>query len=229
VVADRGRREGSPRERLKLFFLRRVLFNIWRVAERLHIRLSTEGPTHAPPDAQLLEMDALVARARVDGGVIDGSSLAYPAHELLTHLVLRYGLLLHGTNNRELEVIEPRRAHDFGTHVEAVVAADDGIWPLFYAVVARDRVEGVFTACLHVGRPPRQRRFYMFRVFGADPHKGTTWTHGAVYAVQRAGFWREWGNEWLRSTGVTPVLRVLVRPSDFPLRHVVSSSRAAPS
>ena len=51
---------------------------------------------------------------------------------------------------------------------------------------------------------------------------GMTWTHGAVYAVPRDGFWREWGNEWLRSTEVTPVLRVLVRPSDFPLREVVA-------
>jgi hypothetical protein len=63
----------------------------------------------------------------------------------------------------------------------------------------------------------------MFRVFGADPNEDTTWTDGAVYAVPRDGFRREWGNEWLRSTEVTPVLRVLVRPSDFPLRHDVAS------
>jgi hypothetical protein len=222
-VVQRARREGSFGERLKVFFLRRVLFNVWRVAERLGIRLATEGPTYAPTDVQREEMDALVAHARTDGGVIDASSIPYAAHELLTHLVLHHGLLLHGTNNTELTLIEPRPAHDFGTHVEAVVAADDGIWPLFYAVVARDRLEGVFTACMHLGRPPRQRRFYMFRVLGADPRDETTWTHGAVYAVSRAGFRREWGNEWLTGKEVAPVLRVLVQPSDFPLRHVVAS------
>jgi hypothetical protein len=222
-VVQRARREGSFGERLKVFFLRRVLFNVWRVAERLGIRLATEGPTYAPTDVQREEMDALVAHARTDGGVIDASSIPYAAHELLTHLVLHHGLLLHGTNNTELTLIEPRPAHDFGTHVEAVVAADDGIWPLFYAVVARDRLEGVFTACMHLGRPPRQRRFYMFRVLGADPRDETTWTHGAVYAVSREGFRREWGNEWLTGKEVAPVLRVLVQPSDFPLRHVVAS------
>ena len=149
---------------------------------------------------------------------MDASSIAFPAHELLTHLVLHHGLLLHGTNNPDLEVIEPRPARDFGTYVDAVAAADDGIWPIFYAVVARDRVEGVFTACLHLDRPPRLRRFYMFRVFGADPHDETTWTSGAVYAVARDGFRREWGNEWLAGNEVAPVLRVLVQPSDFPLR-----------
>ena len=222
-MVQRARREGSFGERLKVFFLRRVLFNVWRVAERLGIRLATEGPTYAPTDVQREEMDALVAHARTDGGVIDASSIPYAAHELLTHLVLHHGLLLHGTNNTELTLIEPRPAHDFGTHVEAVVAADDGIWPLFYAVVARDRLEGVFTACMHLGRPPRQRRFYMFRVLGADPRDETTWTHGAVYAVSREGFRREWGNEWLTGKEVAPVLRVLVQPSDFPLRHVVAS------
>jgi hypothetical protein len=169
-------------------------------------------------------MDALVRHARAEGSVIDASATPFPAHELLTHLVDEHGLLLHGSNHTELVVIEPRPARDFGTHVEVVAAADDGIWPLFYAVVARDRVDGVFTACMHLGRPPARRRFYAFRVFGADPRNETTWTHGAVYAVPRDGFRREWGNEWLRNSQVAPVLRVLVRPSDFPLREIVASS-----
>ena len=223
-MAHRPRRQGPIRDHLKLFVLRRVLFNAWRVAERLGIRLATEGPTYAPTDARRDEMDALVTRARAEGGVIDASATAFPAHELLTHLVEQQGLLLHGSNHTELDVIRPRPARDFGTHVDVVAAADDGIWPLFYAVVARDRVAGVFTACMHLGRSPSRRRFYLFRIFGADPQVETTWTHGAVYAVPRDGFWREWGNEWLRSTEVAPVLRVLVRPSDFPLRHVVASS-----
>jgi hypothetical protein len=141
-------------ERLKVFVLRRVLFNAWRVAERLGIRLATEGPTHTLTDPQCEEMDALVSHARAEGGVIDASSAPFPAHELLTHLVERHGLLLHGSNHTGLDTIEPRPARDFGTHVEAVAAADDGIWPLFYAVVARDRAAGVFTACMHLGRPP---------------------------------------------------------------------------
>ena len=219
----KARREGSLGERLKVFVLRRVLFNAWRVAERVGIRLGTEVPAHVPTATRCEEMDALVAQARANGGVIDASSTAITAQELLTYLVERHGLLLHGSNDTDLDTLEPRPARDFGTHVEAVVAADDGIWPLFYAVVARERVAGVFTACMHLGRPPSRRRFYLFRVFGADPHEETTWTQGAVYALPRDGFRREWGNEWLRDAEVTPVLRVLVRPSDFPLRDAVTA------
>ena len=88
------------------------------------------------------------------------------------------------------------------------------------AAVARARTDGVFTACLHVGRPPRLRRFYAFAV-ASDPADEASWTHGAVYAVERDGFRREWGREWVRAEAVRPALRVLVRPDDFPLREAV--------
>ena len=91
----------------------------------------------------------------------------YPLHELLTYLVDRHGLLLHGSNHTTLETLEPQPARDLDTALLAVVACDDGIWPMFYAVVARDRVEGVLTACTHIGRGSRRRRFYLFAVVGA--------------------------------------------------------------
>ena len=65
------------------------------------------------------------------------------------------------------------------------------------------------------------RRFYMFAVFGVDPRESTAWTRGAVYALPRESFRREWGNEWVSDVPVRPVLRVLVGPDDFPLRGSV--------
>lgn len=141
-------------------------------------------------------------------------------HELLTHLVVEHGLLLHGSNDDSLELLEPRPARDWETELLAVVACDDGIWPIFYAVVARPRIAEVFTACLHLGRPPRLRRFYMFAI-GGDPGAPESWTDGVVYALPRTGFRREWGREWVSPAPVRPVLRVPVRPEDFPLRDAV--------
>jgi hypothetical protein len=143
----------------------------------------------------------------------------YPVHELLTHLVER-GLLLHGSNHRALEILNPHPARDFDTQLNAVVACDDGIWPLFYALVDRDRAEGVASGCTHLGRPPRQRRFYFFALHG-DPDREETWTDGAIYVLPRNGFRREWGNEWVNPRPVTPLFRVPVEPRDFPLRHIV--------
>jgi hypothetical protein len=86
--------------------------------------------------------------------------------------------------------------------------------------VNRERVEAMFTNCLHVGRPPRRRRFYMFAIV-ADPAAEDTWTRGVVYALPRDGFRREWGNEWVSPHRVQPLLRVPVTPRDFPLRENV--------
>ena len=57
-------------------------------------------------------------------------------------------------------------------------------------------------------------------LFG-DPAAPTTWTNGVVYALPRAGFRREWGNEWVSPDSVRPQLRVRVGPTDFPLLDTV--------
>jgi hypothetical protein len=195
---------------------------VWRVGERLGIDVAgaTEGPPLATAGARRGTFEDLIAHARDGDGTLDSAACPYPLHELLTHLALEHGLLLHGSNNATLDVLEPQPARDWDTELLAVVASDDGIWPLFYAVVARDRVEHVFTACMHLGRPPRLRRFYMFAI-GGDPSASGSWTEGAVYALPRAGFRREWGHEWVNPHPVRPELRIPVRPEDFPLRDVV--------
>jgi hypothetical protein len=215
------RRTGSLRDRLKLRVLRSGVA-VWSLCERLGLDLAgaTEGPPVTVDATRREAFDELIAGARDGDGTIDAPVCPYPLHELLTHLAVEHGLLLHGSNDLSLRVLEPRPAHDYGTELQAVVACDDGIWPLFYAVVARDRSEGVFSACLHVGRPPRLRRFYAFAT-SSDPDDAASWTRGAVYALPRDGFRREWSREWVNAEAVRPVLRVLVGPEDFPLRQAV--------
>ena len=164
--------------------------------------------------------DRLIADARKSDGTVELAGCPYPVHELLTHLVVERCLLLHGSNDATLEQLEARPARDFRTVLQAVVACDDAIWPLFYAVVARAQIEAMFTGCTHLGRPPRLRRFYFFAVVG-DPADAGSWTDGAIYALPRTGFRREWGQEWVSPGPVRPMLRVPVRPEDFPLRESV--------
>jgi hypothetical protein len=212
------KRRGSPGERLRLLALRSVGVAAWRLGERLGLDPvgATYGPQHALSPAQRAELDRLIAIAIAADSAIDAAACPVPAHELLTHLVLEHDFLLHGSNDVALDVLEPRPAADFGTELRAVVACDDGIWPIFYAIVARERIEYLLTACVKVGR----RRSYVFAV-GADPAAPTSWTRGAVYALPRSGFRCEWEREWVRSSPARPLLRVLVRPEDFPLREVV--------
>ena len=202
------KRSGPLRDRIALRALR-LSAVAWAAAERLGLDPvgSSEGPP-LPDPAHRAALDELAA----GGGTIDARACPFPVHELLTHLVRERGLLLHGSNETGLERLEPRPARDFRTELRAVAATDDGIWPLFYAVIDRRRVESVFTACVHAGR----RRLYLFAT-GGEP----AWASGAVYAVRREGFRREWGREWVSAGPAEPVLRVLVRPEDFPLREDV--------
>jgi hypothetical protein len=218
------RRTGHLSDRIKLALQRRVMVGAWRLSERLGFDIAgaTEGPRYVIDDERRKAFEELVEAAQAGDGTLAGSSVPYPVHELLTYLVVERRLLLHGSNDADLTELEPRPARDYRTELLAVVACDDGIWPIFYAVLARrDQAVGVFTACTQLGRPPRLRRFYMFAVFGADPEEATAWTRGAVYALARDGFRREWGNEWVRPEPVRPLLRVLVGLDDFPLRDAV--------
>jgi hypothetical protein len=211
------KRTGPLRDRLALRVLRLGAV-AWGVAERLGLDLAgaTEGPPVVDDPERRRVFDELIEAARAGDGTIAPESCPYPLHELLTHLVLEHGLLLHGSN-ASLELLEPRPARDFRTELRAVVACDDGIWPIFYAVIARERVAGVFTACLHVGR---RRRLYLFAI-GGDPASADSWRPGVVHALPRDGFRREWGREWVRGEAVEPVLRVPVGPEDFPLLETV--------
>ena len=52
---------------------------------------------------------------------------------------------------------------------------------------------------------------------------GSTFTDGVVYALPRAGFRREWGNEWVSPEAVRPQLQPSRRQAraDFPLLDTV--------
>jgi hypothetical protein len=222
-------RTGPLSDRVKLAVQRRLMVGAWRMGERLGIDLAgaTEGASYVPDAERGGVFDELIDAAVAGDGTLDGTSCPYPVHELLTHLVVERGWLLHGSNDVDLEALEARAARDYRTELLSVVACDDGIWPIFYAVLARrDGVANVFTACMHLGSPRRLRRFYMFVVFDADPRASDTWTRGAVYAFSRSGFRREWGNEWVSPGPVQPLVRVLVGPEDFPLRDVVLAATA---
>jgi hypothetical protein len=230
--ADRGgsveppvqvKRTGPVRARVALRLLRTLGVTAWRLGERLGIDIvgATEGPRFTTNGARREMFDGLIAAARAKDGTVDTAACPYPLHELLTHLVLEHDLLLHGSNHTALAIVEPSPARDWSTKMRAVVACDDGIWPIFYAVVARDGCDGIFTACTHIGRPPRLRRFYMFAI-GGNPSSPTSWTEGAVYGLPRDGFRREWGHEWVNLQPVRPVLRVPVGIGDFPLLGTVA-------
>src|SRR5712692_3186903 len=103
-----------------------------------------------------------------------------PKHEFLSYLVHARGYLLHGTGSAQLEEIKPTRATDYDARcVDAVFATSDGIWPLFFATLDRERAGSLWNGCLHVRRGGVLRRYYIFFT-EADPRGEQIWRNGAI-------------------------------------------------
>jgi len=200
-----------------------VKFRMSRLFWRLgHLLLQTginvldmvEGPPLVVDADRAAAYDGLLR----NGGLID-YRLASPKHEFLSYAVARHGLLAHGSNRDDIEEFEPRPANEAGTIQLFVHAASDGIWPIYFATVARPAGRNVLVnGCAHVGRSDRLRRYYFFGISG-DPDDDASWTDGTVYLLPGSTFRRHLGEEWISSTPVRPVARLRVRPDDFPFRR----------
>jgi hypothetical protein len=153
--------------------------------------------------------------------------LAVPKWQFLCHVADRRGLVLHGSGSPDIARFEPRKADDvneFGNQA-AVYAAADGIWPIYFAVLDRDRF-GVgmhLNACVRL--PGEPDPYYFFSITRSALDRAP-WRSGTVYLLSRGGFEAEPAIErpgitvesaQVRSREVvTPVARLAVDPQDFP-------------
>lgn len=82
-------------------------------------------------------------------------SLEVPKWQFLCHVAEHHPIALHGSNRSGIARFEPRQPvdlHAFGAQ-NAVYAASDGIWPLYFAVVDRRHVHTLVNACVRVRQP----------------------------------------------------------------------------
>jgi hypothetical protein len=106
--------------------------------------------------------DALID-ATAKGGTVDYASAA--PHWWFLHHLIRRGFVLHGSNTRAIEEFEPRGNFDAHNvrHVEGVFAADDAIWPIYFATADRTGGRrGLINWCEHAGDGAR----YLFALEG---------------------------------------------------------------
>lgn len=181
------------------------------------------GMSEAPPLPLGAERSATFD-ALLEGGP-DGYvqyTMDPPKHEFLSYLVNARGYLLHGTGSRQLEELTPTRATDHDARsIDQVSAASDGIWPLFFATLDRERAGSLWNGCFHVRRGRALHRYYFFFT-EADPRDERIWRDGTVYVLPREPFVRTWiPNEWACRQPIAPLARLAVSPTDFPFRSRV--------
>ena len=181
-------------------------------------------------EATLGAFDALYAAASESGGAEIDYRLAAPRWQFLCHLADTKEIVLHGSGSPDIELFEPRQADDvnpFGDR-KAVYAAGDGIWPLYYAILDRQRYPmSLINSASRLGLANQQRSdpFYFFSI-SAKALAQRPFHRGTVYLLPRATFeeqgpdrFGEWDihiPQWASLAPVRPLARLAVGPEDFP-------------
>lgn len=190
-----------------------------------------------PKDAETIAaFDALYdsAVAAGTGEPID-YRLAAPRWQFICHVADTRPVLLHGSANPGIARFEPRQPVDnteFGNR-NAVYAASDGLWPMYFAILDRERydlslVNGAVRPIDDEGR--HGDPLYFFSISEAAlPLK--PWRRGMLYFLPRDSFEQQKPavvgdgqvavQQWASPVPVAPLARIEVGPEDFPLLHAI--------
>ncbi|MFF2887331.1 hypothetical protein [Paenibacillus sp. NPDC057967] len=147
----------------------------------------------------------------------------------LQYLSSQHPILFHGTNAAEIQEFVPRPQTLYtGQMTEAVFATSDGIWPIFYAVFNRKKLNVNFrNGCIESG----DQRYYFFSL-SEETYHNDPWCDGAVYVLPRESFKKQGKgllnfDEWISLEPVKPLFQIRVKPSDFAYLHKVSKHCSA--
>src|SRR5215213_8170205 len=153
----------------------------------------------------------------------------YPKYEFLSYLAETKPLLIHGSNNPDIPLFEPRLTTDWaGRPLSAVYASADGIWPMFFAIVQRKPYPySLRNGCHRVETGSDwPRKLYYFAV-SARVLRDHPWTGGMIYLLSRASFEHIQDSsgyrteEWASQTTVQPLGKLAISPEDFPFLSAV--------
>lgn len=156
-------------------------------------------------------------------------TLPWPKWQFLCHLADHRDIALHGSGNSNITLFEPRQSNDlnaFGNQ-QAVYAAADGLWAMFFAVVDRDRITSITNACVRLADAMGQLYgpYYVFSISqSALPQQ--PWRTGTVYLLPRNTFITQpsmaFGSyqvhiaQLASVAPVQPLAKLTVTPEDFP-------------
>ena len=156
-------------------------------------------------------------------------NLPWPKWQFLCYLADRHEIALHGSGDPDIALFEPRQSndlHEFGNQ-KSIYAASDGLWPMFFAIVDRDRVGSVTNACIRLEDEAGTIHgpLYVFSVSQAAL-ANQPWRTGVVYLLPRGTFMNQpsmaFGPNQVHIAQlaslepVQPLAKLTVTPEDFP-------------
>lgn len=190
----------------------------------------------------LAAVDQLVARAleQSPGHCID-YRLDLPKWQFLCHVAERAGLVLHGSGDPAIARFEPRQPDDpleFSNR-RAVFAAADGLWPMYYAVLDRERHPMMLVnSCVRLASQTGglSDPFYYFSISDTALQQ-KPWRQGTVYLLPASSFEAQpplvagFGDTQVHvaqaasPVPVEPLAKLAVGPEDFPFLDRIRGHR----
>jgi hypothetical protein len=204
-------------------------------SERAHPDLILPDYWLSQPSYSLTEEERRACDALLSAALAQGAEqpLAYtlpiPKWRFLCYLAETHQLALHGSANAEITRFEPRQPQDlseFGAQ-NAVYAASDGIWPMYFAIVNRAKSPSVINACVTIedenGMVSHPYYFFSISRQAVDRQP---YHAGVVYLLpresfvsqppQQLGLLRIHVAQLASATPVVPLAKLAVAPEDFP-------------
>ena len=158
-------------------------------------------------------------------------SLSYPKWQFLSYLCETKELVLHGSQNPDIEIVEPRQAKDIKVYSNqrAIYATTDGIWVIYFAILDRKNYPEMtlFDSCLcaRTSADTFSDPMYFFSITHSILVQ-KPWSEGMIYILPRRSFEREASQQmqgveiviphWISQVSVEPTGRLKVGPEDLP-------------
>jgi len=157
--------------------------------------------------------------------------LPYPKWQYLSHLCETKELVLHGSQNQGISIVEPRQANDKKafSNQRAIYATTDGIWVLYFAILDRKKYPEMtlFNSCLRarISADQLSDPMYFFSIT-CSVLLQKPWCEGMIYILPRQSFEQEASQQvqgveivfphWISPLPADPVAKLHVGPQDFP-------------
>lgn len=156
--------------------------------------------------------------------------LPYPKEDFLTYLVTNKEVVLHGSDKKDIEILEPKQANDrakeFGNKI-GVYAVPDSTLSIFYAIKNREKISGLIVSGVESDSDTKEKK-YEFKmskkVLDTKP-----WTNGMVYILDKHNFQQgvddsgELIDEWVSEMPIKPLAKLEVQPEDFRFLNKIKS------
>ena len=149
----------------------------------------------------------------------------YTKHEFLRYMVDHKGLLARGSDQAGIMIFDPQEGTDyFGNPTQAIYATQDGILPIFFAIINRDNpdLRALWNACKWVQTDVGElHKVYAFAL-NQEAFAETAFGRGVVYLLPNESFRQVKSKsglpttEWANKMSVQPLASLPVTPNDFP-------------